>query len=147
MCQKEDHREHVPRHEGIAKFHRRFCGYSDRASRDHTRAGPGESPSCGVRIGGPFRDSPLGRLWMGYMAIRYEKNPFPMLLPALFVPFTFVWYCFERVRPGKSRRKRNCLDLNAVYETCEIILEEHLHHAKDSTKFALVRFASGSANT
>ena len=59
MCQKEDHREDDPRHEGTAKYHRRFCGYSDRASRDHARAVPGESPSDVVRIGGPFSGFPL----------------------------------------------------------------------------------------
>ena len=45
--------------------------------------------------------SPLGAFWMTYMAIRYEKNPWPMVLLGLFVPFTFLWYYFERVRPGK----------------------------------------------
>lgn len=42
-----------------------------------------------------------------YMSIRYEKKPLPMLALALFVPFTFVWYYFERVRPGKLARNRD----------------------------------------
>lgn len=54
-----------------------------------------------------FGIPPMGAFWMAYMAIRYEKNPFPMLLLAFFVPFTFLWYYFERVRPGKLKRARN----------------------------------------
>ena len=54
-----------------------------------------------------FGIPPLGAFWMLYMSIRYEKNPFPMLLLALFIPFTFLWYYFERVRPGKIVRVRD----------------------------------------
>jgi hypothetical protein len=45
--------------------------------------------------------SPLGAFWMAYMAIRYEKDPWPMVLLGLFVPFAFLWYYFERVKPGR----------------------------------------------
>src|SRR6266511_5867781 len=48
-----------------------------------------------------FAIPPLGSLWMLYLCIRYEKHPFPMMLLA-FLPFTFIWYYFERVRPGKT---------------------------------------------
>lgn len=44
---------------------------------------------------------PLGAFWMLYMSIRYEKHPLPMILLALFVPYTFLWYYFERIRPRK----------------------------------------------
>lgn len=54
-----------------------------------------------------FGIPPLGAFWMIYMSIRHEKNPFPMLLLALFIPFAFLWYYFERVRPGKSGRDRH----------------------------------------
>jgi hypothetical protein len=45
----------------------------------------------------------IGAFWMLYVAIRYEKKPFPMLLLA-FIPFSFLWYYFERVRRGKLKR-------------------------------------------
>ena len=51
-----------------------------------------------------FAVPPLGAFWMIYMSIRYEKSPFSMILLA-FVPFTFLWYYFERVRNAKSRQQ------------------------------------------
>jgi hypothetical protein len=53
-----------------------------------------------------FAVPPLGAFWMMYMSVRYEKKPLPMVLLA-FIPFTFFWYYFERVRPGKATRNRN----------------------------------------
>ncbi len=53
-----------------------------------------------------FAIPPLGAFWMMYMSIRHEKSPFPLLLLA-FIPFTFMWYYFERVRPGKMGRNRD----------------------------------------
>ena len=47
-----------------------------------------------------FTIPPVGAFWMMYMSIRHEKNPLPMLLLA-FIPFTFVWFYFERVRQRK----------------------------------------------
>jgi len=44
---------------------------------------------------------------MMYMSIRYEKKPLPFVLLALLIPFTFLWYYFERVRPGKLGRNRD----------------------------------------
>jgi hypothetical protein len=44
---------------------------------------------------------------MMYMSIRYEKHPLPMVLLAAFIPFSFLWYYFERVRRGKLRRNRD----------------------------------------
>jgi apolipoprotein N-acyltransferase len=54
-----------------------------------------------------FFVAPLGAFWMMYMAIRYEKHPLPMVLLAAFIPFTFLWYYAERVRPRKLRRNRD----------------------------------------
>jgi hypothetical protein len=53
-----------------------------------------------------FGIPPIGAFWMMYMSVRYEKSPVPMLLLA-FIPFTFLWYYFERVRPNKLTRSRN----------------------------------------
>lgn len=50
-----------------------------------------------------FAVPPLGAFWMMYMSIRYEKNPLPMIFLA-FIPFSFLWYYFERVRLGKLKR-------------------------------------------
>jgi len=44
-----------------------------------------------------FMIPPFGGLWMVYMSIRYEKNPWPMILLAL-LPYSFVWYYLERYR-------------------------------------------------
>jgi len=49
---------------------------------------------------------PLGAFWMMYMSIRYEKHPLPLVL-LTFIPFTFLWYYFERVHRGKLRRNRD----------------------------------------
>jgi hypothetical protein len=48
---------------------------------------------------------PLGAFWMMYMSVRYEKHPLRFVL-LTFIPFTFLWYYFERVRPRKLRRNR-----------------------------------------
>ncbi|MGE0407005.1 MAG: hypothetical protein AB7O65_11960 [Candidatus Korobacteraceae bacterium] len=53
-----------------------------------------------------FGIPPVGALWMIYLAIRHEKNPFPMVLLAL-IPFSFLWYYFERVHLVKLDRNRN----------------------------------------
>src|SRR5712664_3029554 len=50
-----------------------------------------------------FAVPPFGAFWMLYMSIRHEKYPLPMMLLA-FIPYTFLWYYFERVRPGKHLR-------------------------------------------
>jgi hypothetical protein len=48
---------------------------------------------------------PFGSLWMLYQAVRHEAKPFFYVLLTLFVPFAFVWYYVERVRPGKQTSK------------------------------------------
>ena len=53
-----------------------------------------------------FAVAPLGSFWMMYVSIRYEKKPLPMILLAAFVPFAFLWYYFERIRPGRVKRDR-----------------------------------------
>lgn len=47
-----------------------------------------------------FGLSAVGGFWMLYMALRYEKHPLWFLLLAL-IPYTFLWYYFERVRPRR----------------------------------------------
>jgi len=42
----------------------------------------------------------VGTIWMLYRVIRFERDPLPVALLAL-VPFAFLWYYFERVRPQK----------------------------------------------
>ena len=44
---------------------------------------------------------PIGAAWMIYQSIRYESRPLPIILFCL-VPYSFVWYYFERVRSGKQ---------------------------------------------
>ncbi len=48
--------------------------------------------------------APVGAFWMLYVAIRNERHPLPIVLLA-FLPFAFLWYYFERVRPGKHRTR------------------------------------------
>ena len=43
----------------------------------------------------------LGNFWMMYMAIRYEKEPFPLVAMACLIPFSCVWYYLGRFRHGK----------------------------------------------
>ena len=52
-----------------------------------------------------FSVAPVGAFWMMYMAIRYERVPWPLILLAMFVPFSFLWYYFRRVRPGKHNTR------------------------------------------
>ncbi len=58
-----------------------------------------------------FAVAPLGAFWMMYTSIRYEKKPLPMVILAAFVPFAFLWYYFERIRPGKVRKDREFASL------------------------------------
>ena len=60
---------------------------------------PADNPIVITAIIALFGVPPIGSFWMMYMSIRHEKNPLPMVLLAIFIPFTFVWYYFERVRP------------------------------------------------
>ncbi len=48
-----------------------------------------------------FVCAPLGALWMLYDCSRIEKAPF-MYFVLAFVPYAFVWYYLERVRPRKQ---------------------------------------------
>lgn len=51
-----------------------------------------------------FSIGPVGAFWMLYVAIRNEQNPLAMILLA-FVPYSFLWYYSERVRPGKHKSR------------------------------------------
>jgi hypothetical protein len=44
----------------------------------------------------------LGTFWMMWVAMREEKPPWPMFWLA-FVPFSSLWYYFDRVRPRRLR--------------------------------------------
>jgi len=68
---------------------------------------PENHPAVLLFLIGLFGIAPLGAFWMMYMSIRYEKKPFLLLLLASFIPFTFLWYYFERVRPRRLMRDRN----------------------------------------
>jgi hypothetical protein len=47
-----------------------------------------------------FSAPSVGAFWMIYMAIRHERRPLAYILLA-FIPYTFLWYYFDRVRPRK----------------------------------------------
>jgi hypothetical protein len=68
-----------------------------------TGQAPDNHPAMFLPLVALFGIPPFGAFWMMYMSIRHEKNPLPMVLLAL-IPFTFLWYYFERIRPGKIRR-------------------------------------------
>jgi hypothetical protein len=51
-----------------------------------------------------FGASALGGFWMLYIAVRYEKRPLQFALLSV-IPYTFLWYYFERVRPGKHKTR------------------------------------------
>jgi hypothetical protein len=67
---------------------------------------PESSPAILFAFVAVFAVPPFGAFWMMYMAIRYEKNPFPMILLSL-IPFMFLWFYFERVRRGKLLGQRD----------------------------------------
>lgn len=47
-----------------------------------------------------FSAPSVGAFWMIYVAIRHEKHPLRYILLA-FIPYTFLWYYFDRVRPRR----------------------------------------------
>ena len=50
-----------------------------------------------------FVCAPLGAFWMLYDCSRNEKAPF-MYFVLAFVPYAFVWYYLEHVRPRKQEQ-------------------------------------------
>jgi hypothetical protein len=42
---------------------------------------------------------PFFGIWMLYQVIRHEAKPLPYVFLVAFVPFSYVWYYIERVRP------------------------------------------------
>lgn len=48
-----------------------------------------------------FTASGLGGWWMLFMILRHEKGMFPIILAPLLIPNSFLWYYFERIKPGK----------------------------------------------
>jgi len=47
---------------------------------------------------------PFCGIWMLYQVIRHEAKPMPYVFLVAFVPFSYVWYYIERVRPRKRAR-------------------------------------------
>jgi hypothetical protein len=58
-------------------------------------------PACIIGLGVFYALHPLGALWMIFHCVRHERRPFPLILLAL-VPYSFVWYYFERVKKGRQ---------------------------------------------
>ena len=56
--------------------------------------------SCPIAF---FIFAPIGSLWMLYDCAAREKPPVLYYLMALFLPYAFVWYYFDRVRPRQIR--------------------------------------------
>jgi hypothetical protein len=46
----------------------------------------------------------VGAFWMLYNVVRHEKHPLGYILLA-FIPFTFLWYYFDRIKHRKSIRQ------------------------------------------
>lgn len=53
-----------------------------------------------------FIGSPIGAFWMLYDCAVREKPAARYYLIALFLPYSFVWYYFDRVRPRRIRERR-----------------------------------------
>jgi membrane protein implicated in regulation of membrane protease activity len=51
-----------------------------------------------------FMVAPAGTGWMLYQCIRYEEHTIPFVILAL-VPYSFVWYYFERYRKRKRAQR------------------------------------------
>lgn len=52
-----------------------------------------------------FIFAPIGSFWMLYDCALREKPPILYYLIALFLPFAFVWYYFDRVRTRQLRNR------------------------------------------
>jgi hypothetical protein len=44
--------------------------------------------------------------------IRQEPSPWPLLFLAVLLPYSFLWYYFERVRPANLTKPDGPLDRN-----------------------------------
>lgn len=51
-----------------------------------------------------FAAPSVGAFWLLYMAVRFEKHPLPFILLA-FIPYGFLGYYFERVRPNRNKTR------------------------------------------
>lgn len=60
--------------------------------------------SIAMFVGSCVFVSQFGNFWMAYQAIRYEERPLPYILLFL-VPFSFIYYYFERVKCKKQARR------------------------------------------
>lgn len=73
----------------------------------------GSSWFPGAPVTGPlvffvFVAPPVGTFWMMYMAIRHDARPLQIILLS-FLPYTFLWYYFERVKPRKHLSRNRSL--------------------------------------
>jgi len=57
-----------------------------------------------VLMSPPFAFVAVGGLWMMKTALLQEPKPLPLIVLASTVPFAFLWYYFERVRPSRLTR-------------------------------------------
>jgi hypothetical protein len=69
---------------------------------------PGPAAVVGIAI--LYGVHPFGALWMAYKCLRYERRPLPLVLFALLVPFSFLWYYVERVRRGRHLTRESLVD-------------------------------------
>jgi hypothetical protein len=58
------------------------------------------NPAAILLVVALFAAPNIGAIWMMYVAVRYEANPFPFVALA-FIPFSFLWYYFDRFRFGR----------------------------------------------
>jgi hypothetical protein len=65
-----------------------------------------ESPPLLFLLFAFFGAPNIGAIWMIYTAIRFEAHPLPFVLLGFCVPYSFLWYYFERVRHGKHLTRR-----------------------------------------
>lgn len=54
-----------------------------------------------IIVAPPFAFMALGGLWMIKTALLEEPKPWPLITLASIVPFAFLWYYYERVKPAR----------------------------------------------
>jgi len=62
---------------------------------------PEDNPALMVAMVALFAIAPFGAFWMMKTALHEEPKPWPLISLACFVPFAFLWYYFERVKPAR----------------------------------------------
>lgn len=54
-----------------------------------------------IVVSPPFAFVAVGALWMMKTAVLEEPKPWPLIFLACFLPFSFLWYYIERVKPAR----------------------------------------------